>query len=305
VANLASVQQENGGIYRDMLANYNTAISVGALAATGDPAQKERIGRAVAYLKGAQFTDQIAGQGGQKIDPNNAFYGGFNYGNGGRGGRPDISNTAIVLEALKDSGLKADDPAYKNALTFITRLQNNSETNPAPWAGNDGGFIYSTGKSGEGESAAGEYQSAEGKRLLRSYGSMTYAGLKSMIYAGLSKDDPRVKAAWGWVRANWTVDEHPGMRANGPDEATSGIYYYYVTMAKALSVYGEPTIVDTKNVSHDWRKELLAKLAAVQRPDGSFVGGKRWMEDNATISTAFAVLAAEDALKDLKERPGK
>jgi squalene-hopene/tetraprenyl-beta-curcumene cyclase len=95
------------------------------------------------------------------------------------------------------------------------------------------------------------------------------------------------------------------MRANGPDEATSGIYYYYVTMAKALSVYGEPVIVDTKNASHDWRRELIAKLAAVQRPDGSFVGGKRWMEDNATISTAFAVLAAEDALKDLKERPGK
>jgi squalene-hopene/tetraprenyl-beta-curcumene cyclase len=126
-----------------------------------------------------------------------------------------------------------------------------------------------------------------------------------MIYAGLSKDDPRVKAAWGWVRANWTVDEHPGMRANGPGEAISGIYYYYVTMAKALSVYGEPVIVDTKNASHDWRRELIAKLAAVQRPDGSFVGGKRWMEDNATISTAFAVLAAEDALKDLKERPGK
>jgi squalene-hopene/tetraprenyl-beta-curcumene cyclase len=299
------VQQENGGIYRDMLANYNTAIAVTALAATGDPAQKQRIDRAVAYLKGAQFTDQIAGQNGQKIDPNNAVYGGFNYGNGPRGGRPDISNTAIVLEALKDSGLKAEDPAYQNALKFITRLQNNSETNSAPWAGNDGGFVYGTGKSGEGESAAGEYQSADGKRLLRSYGSMTYAGLKSMIYAGLSKDDPRVKAAWGWVRANWTVDEHPGMRANGPDEATSGIYYYYATMARALSVYGEPTIVDTTSASHDWRKELLAKLATVQRADGSFVGGKRWMEDNATISTAFAVLAAEDALKDLKEHPAK
>jgi squalene-hopene/tetraprenyl-beta-curcumene cyclase len=78
-----------------------------------------------------------------------------------------------------------------------------------------------------------------------------------------------------------------------------------VTLARALSVYGEPTIVDTKNVSHDWRKELLTKLAAVQRADGSFVGGKRWMEDNATISTAFAVLAAEDAIKDLREHPAK
>ena len=75
--------------------------------------------------------------------------------------------------------------------------------------------------------------------------------------------------------------------------------------AVTLSVYGEPIIVDTKNLSHDWRKELIAKLAAVQRADGSFVGGKRWMEDNATISTAFAVLAAEDAIKDLTEHPAK
>jgi squalene-hopene/tetraprenyl-beta-curcumene cyclase len=305
MAYLASVQQENGGIYRDMLANYNTAIAVSALAAANDPAQKTRIEKAVAYLKGAQFSDAIAGANGQKIDPNSPLFGGFNYGNGPRGGRPDISNTAIVLEALKDSGLKQDDPAYQNAVKFISRLQNNSETNPAPWAGNDGGFVYSTGKSGEGESAAGEYQSADGKRLLRSYGSMTYAGLKSMIYAGLSKDDPRVKAAWDWIRSNWTVDEHPGMSANGPGEAKSGIYYYYSTLAKSLAVYGEPTITDKKGVKHDWRNELIVRLAATQNPDGSFTGTKRWMEDNPTISTAFAVLALQDAIQDLKDHPAK
>jgi squalene-hopene/tetraprenyl-beta-curcumene cyclase len=192
---LFGVQQPNGGIYKDMLANYNTAISVSALATVNDPAIKERIAKAVAYLKGAQFTDAIAGANGQKIDPKNSAVGGFNYGAGPRGGTADISNTGIVIEALHDSGLKADDPAYQNALKFISRLQNNSETNSAPWAGNDGGFVYSIGKAGEGESAAGEYQSADGKRMLRSYGSMTYAGLKTMIYAGLSKDEPRVKAS--------------------------------------------------------------------------------------------------------------
>ncbi|HEY7118602.1 MAG TPA: prenyltransferase/squalene oxidase repeat-containing protein [Tepidisphaeraceae bacterium] len=302
---LAGAQQANGGIYRDMLANYNTAISVSALASLNDPAQKERIARAVAYLKGAQFSDAIAGANGQKIDPNNPAFGGFNYGAGPRGGRPDISNTAIVIEALKDSGLKSDDPAYQNALKFITRLQNNSETNSAPWAGNDGGFVYSIGKAGEGESAAGEYQSADGKRLLRSYGSMTYAGLKSMIYAGLSKDDPRVKAAWDWVRSNWTLDEHPGMSANGAGEARSGIFYYYSTLAKALAVYGEPVITDKKGGTHDWRVELIAKLGSIQNPDGSFTGNKRWMEDNPTIATAFAVLALEDALQDLKDHPAR
>lgn len=303
VGYLASVQQANGGIYKDMLANYNTAISVSALAALDDPAQKERIEKAVAYLKGAQFTDKIAGAGGQKIDPSSPAFGGYNYGVGPRGGTPDVSNTAIVLEALHDSGLKPGDPAYENAVKFIGRLQNNSETNKAPWAGDDGGFIYNIGKDGAGESAAGEYQSADGKRLVRSYGSMTYAGLKSMIYAGLSKDDPRVKAAWKWVQNNYTVDEHPGMAANGPGEAKSGIYYYYHTFARGLSVYGEPVVTDAKGAKHDWREDLIKKLAGVQGADGSFVGTKRWMEDNATIATAFAVLALQDAVGDLKAHP--
>ncbi len=302
---LFGVQQPNGGIYRDMLANYNTAISVSALASVDDPAIKERIAKAVAYLKNAQFTDKISGANGQKIDPKNPAVGGFNYGAGPRGGTADISNTGIVIEALHDSGLKPDDPAYQNALKFIGRLQNNSETNAAPWAGNDGGFVYSIGKAGEGESAAGEYTTPDGKRMLRSYGSMTYAGLKTMIYAGLGKDDPRVKAAWDWVRSNWTLDEHPGMSANGPAAAKNGIFYYYSTFAKALAVYGEPVVTDKKGVKHDWRIELITKLGSIQNPDGSFTGTKQWMEDNSTISTSFAVLAIQDALQDLKDHPAK
>lgn len=304
IAYLVSVQQANGGIYKDMLANYNTAISVSALAAVNDPALKPVIDKAVGYLKGVQWTDAIAGAGGKKIDPNDPQYGGWNYG-GAKGGTADVSNTAIVLEALHDSGLKENDPAYDNALKFLTRLQNNSETNKAPWAGNDGGFIYNPGKSGEGNSAAGEYTTPDGKRMLRSYGSMTYGGLKSMIYAGISKDDARVKAAWKWVGENFTVSEHPGMAANGPESAKDGIFYYYNTMAKALAAYGEPTLTDKAGKKHDWRVELLNKLAEEQKPDGSFVGTKQWMENSPTIATSFAVLAIQEAGKDLKAHPAK
>jgi squalene-hopene/tetraprenyl-beta-curcumene cyclase len=302
---LFGVQQPNGGIYTDMLANYNTAISISALAAVDDPANKERIGKALEYLRNAQFTDGISGAKGQKIDPKNPAVGGFNYGAGPRGGTADISNTGIAIEALHDAGLKADDPAYQNALKFISRLQNNSETNSAPWAGNDGGFIYNVGRNGEGDSAAGEFTTPDGKRMLRSYGSMTYAGLKTMIYAGLSKNDPRVKAAWDWVRSNWTLDEHPGMSAKGAASAKDGIFYYYSTFAKALSVYGEPVVTDKKGVKHDWRVELITKLGSIQNADGSFKGTRQWMEDNATISTSFAVLAIQDALQDLKDHPAK
>jgi squalene-hopene/tetraprenyl-beta-curcumene cyclase len=293
-AYLLSVQKPDGGIYTDMLANYNTAIAVSALATVNDPALKPHINRAVEYLKANQFTDAVAGPDGKPLTADHPFHGGWGY--GGTQGRPDVSNAAVVMEALNDAGLDKNDPAFKNALTFVTRMQNNSETNPAKWASDDGGFIYSPGRSGDGESSAGEYTAPDGRRMLRSYGSMTYAGLKSMIYAGLTKDDPRVKAAWNWIAKNWSVDENPGMSANGPQAAKSGIYYYYHTLGKALSTYGEPAVVDSKGTSHDWRKELTEKLAAEQRPDGSFIGDRRWMEDNPVIATVLATLALEDAM---------
>ena len=303
VAFLLAAQQPDGGIYKGMLANYNTAISVSALAAVNDPKLKEPIAKAVAYLKANQFTDAVAGANGEKIDANHPAYGGWGY--GGTQGRPDVSNAAIVVEALKDAGVPQDDPAYQAALKFVTRMQNHSETNPAKWATDDGGFVYSPGRDGNGESSAGEYEDDAGTRRLRSYGSMTYAGLKSMIYAGLTKDDPRVKAAWDWIGKNWTVEENPGMRYAGAEAAKAGIFYFYHTLARALSVYGEPVVTDATGKPHDWRAELIDALAAAQKPDGSFVGDRKWMEDNPVIATVLVTLAAQDALRDLKDLPAK
>ena len=134
-----------------------------------------------------------------------AFYGGAGY--GGNNSRPDLSNTAFFIEALRDTGLPADDPALQKALVFVSRCQNlKSEFNDQPWAGkvNDGGFVYTAANGGS--SMAGK--DADGG--LRSYASMTYAGLKSMIYAGLTRDDPRVKAALDYITQHYTLDENPG-----------------------------------------------------------------------------------------------
>ena len=40
---------------------------------------------------------------------------------------------------------------------------------------------------------------------------MTYAGIKSMIYCGVDKDDPRVKKAYEWIKKNYSVEKNPGM----------------------------------------------------------------------------------------------
>jgi len=49
----------------------------------------------------------------------------------------------------------------------------------------------------------------------------------------------------------------------------------------------------------------IDKLATLQKSDGSWVGEKRWMEDNPVLVTAYTVLALQEAAKDLSEFPPK
>jgi squalene-hopene/tetraprenyl-beta-curcumene cyclase len=301
-------QVGEGGIYRDSLATYQTAIAISSLVAADNPEFKDDIDKAVEYLKGLQWgVREFVGPEGEKVvDAQNPWYGGWGYGGHSRGGgRPDLSNTQMALEALNDAGIPQDDPAYKASLQFISRLQNHSETNDRPWAGNDGGFVYSPTDDGRGESFAGEYIGPDGKRMLRSYGSMSYAGLKSMIHAGLTKDDPRVKAAWDWVTNNWTLDENPGIRQASPENAQWGLYYYYLTVARALNQYDVPTFRIQDGREIDWRVELVKKLAELQKEDGSWSGDKKWMEGNPVLVTSYIVQALHEVQEDLKQHPVK
>lgn len=316
---LLSYQVDNGGIYKDLLANYNTAIALSALIAAEEPRFKEPIDRAVAYLKGLQWTPdtkpEFVGKPDDKFPEQNhgvafvkdelhSYYGGWGYGGRSRApGRPDLSNVQMTIEALHDAGVDKDDPAMQRAIVFLSRVQNNSETNDRKWAGNDGGFVYSVGAEDNGESAAGETTDSAGERRLRSYGSMTYAGLKSMLLAGLTKDDPRVKAATNWIRENWTLDENPGMKFSAPDAAKSGLFYYYHTLARALAANGESSLTVAGGKTVDWRTSLIEKVASLQQPDGSWSGEKRWMEGNPVIVTSYVVQALIEARNDLQKAP--
>jgi squalene-hopene/tetraprenyl-beta-curcumene cyclase len=298
---LLSYQKPDGGIYQDLLANYNTAIAISALAVSKEAEYQPQMQKAVAYLKRLQWTDKPDNLSErQQVAPTDPRYGGFGY---GKRERPDGSNLQIAMDALHDACVLPSDPAYGAALTFESRLQNHKETNDQPWAGTDGGFIYTDADGGN--SPAGEYNGPDGKPMFRSYGSMTYAGLKTMVYAGLSKDDPRVKAAMGWIQSNWTWDENPGLKLGDGNVSESGLYYYFHTAARTLHAYGQPVVTDAQGKQHDWRHELIDKLASIQKPDGSWVGQSKWMENNPTLATAFAVLSLEEAQQDLKEHAGK
>ena len=317
-AKLIGYQAEDGGIYKNLLANYNTAIAVSTLVHANDPAYRPQIDKAVAYLKRLQWTEDTKPEyvapaskpadeftGKQVVNgTDDPFYGGWGYGGRSRGGgRPDLSNTQFAIEALRDAGVSPDDPAMKKAIQFVTRCQNNSETNDQQWAGNDGGFVYGPSDDRTGESMAGATTDAGGQKRLRSMGTMSYAGLKSMVYAGVDKDDPRVRAAWAWINGHFTLEENVGIAAAKPDEATAGLYYGYLTMAKALHAYGEPTVNDADGKTVDWRAAFIDKMAAVQNPDGSFVGIAHEMENNPVLVTMYVVLALQETQADLKARP--
>lgn len=274
---LESFVREDGGIYAmgSLHQNYETCLAIMAFTeANKDGRYAKLLKNANAFVTGQQFDEK---EGKEKSD---VYYGGAGY---GRSKRPDLSNTTFFLDALKASGEDENSEAMKRALIFVSRCQNlESEFNTTEFAAKnpDGGFYYTPAAGGS--SQAGKDEATGG---LRSYASMTYAGLKSMIYAGVKKDDPRVKAAMVWLGKNYDLKSNPGMK-------TSGLYYYYQTFAKALSAYGEDTFTDEAGVKHDWRAELIAELASRQHEDGSWVNeDSRWLEGDSAIVTGYALLA--------------
>jgi len=276
LAFLLKLKQKDGGIYhaQSLHRNYETSITLLALsAANKDGKYDATIKKAEAFLRGLQWDDT------ENIKEDDTAFGGAGY---GKHQRPDLSNTQFLIEALRAAGVKEDDPAMQKALKFVSRCQNlETEHNNTKFASKveDGGFYYTPAAGGTSQAGL----TANGG--LRSYGSMTYAGLKSMIYAGLKSDDPRVKAAYTWIQKFYSVDTNPGL-------GQQGLFYYYHTMARTLSVIGKDTIVDGKGVTHDWRKELVDRLAATQRKNGSWLNeADRWYEGDPNLVSAYCLMA--------------
>ena len=274
----------DGGIYAEgsKYRNYETSVAISALVrANREGRYESELARAEAFLKGIQWDE------GEGIESSDTRYGGAGY---GTHSRPDLSNTSFMVDALKDLGRDGKDPAIEKALAFITRTQNlQGHGNDTPHADkiNDGGFYYTPAAGGE--TKAGQTDGGG----LRSYGSMTYAGLKSMIFAGLQSDDPRVLAAMDFIQNHYSLETNPGMGA-------AGLYYYYHTFAKALDAAKLDVLQDAGGVTHRWRNELITEILSRQQSDGSWVNREndRWMEGDRQLVTAYALLALNYAMAD-------
>lgn len=275
LAYLEKSVKKDGGIYDKMLANYTTSVALLALQEANSGGKYNTvIKNATKFLKTLQYDEAM-------VEERDAKFGGLGY---DKGGRPDLSNTQYFLDAMIAAGVPKDDPAVQRALKFVSRCQNlPGEHNDQPFAkktteNDKGGLTYRPDADEKNP-----HRTPEGG--LRSSGVMTYAGLKSFLYAGVSKDDPRVKAALGWIRAHYTVDENPG-------QADSGLFYYYHTFGKAMTALGSDTFEDAKGKKHDWRRDLFGALQKRQKPDGSWSNAnKEFFENNPDLATAYALLA--------------
>lgn len=281
---IASHQKEDGAIHQGQLANYVTSASVMALAP--NPKYKETVMKARDWIVGLQADE------GEGYSEGDLYYGGIGYGGDER---PDLSNLQMALEALVAAGETSDSKSIQNALKYLERCQNRSESNDVSItrdgivikAGDDGGGYYAPD-----ESKAGFVELSDGTKVPRSYGSMSYALLKGFVFAGLTKEDPRVAAVFQWISDHYTLDVNPGFpESAGPVAPYQGLFYYFHTMGKALDILGVDVITDADGVEHDWRAELAGRLISMQAKDGSWVNenAPRWWEGNPLLATSYAL----------------
>lgn len=275
---LESFAKPDGGIYGNgRLKNYETCVAMLCFSEANQTGKySELLSRAKDFVTATQL-----GEG--KRDPSEPWYGGVGYGGAGR---PDLSNTGYMIEALRAVEVAEDDPAIQAALRFVSRCQNlNSKYNDTAFADkvDDGGFYYEIPTTKIDPSTSEERFTPNGG--LRSYGSMGYTGLKSMIFAGLKADDPRVKAAVEWITQHYDVESNPGM-------GSAGLYYYYHTFAAGLHAAGIKKLRSVDGTEHNWKHDLIAELAKRQNEDGSWANdNQRWFENDKNLATSFALLA--------------
>lgn len=272
--------------------NYTAAIALLAMTTIDNPDYIPHMKRARQYLQDLQFKDK-----------NTLDYGGIGY---GKTKRADLSNSSWALQAMhftdhldkephSDSKQEREEAkkTYKRMRSFLTKAQNLPETNDEPYVSEHeddlGGFVYRPNESKAGER---EMEAAEQNKLISS-GSMTYAGLLSMIYSKFDIDDIRVRAALDYSRRHYTVEENPGM-------GRGGYYYYLHIMSKALDAFGKTYLKLEDGTRKNWRKDIAQKLLEQQQENGSWQNENgRFMESLPSLVTSYNLVTLKILLGEM------
>jgi squalene-hopene/tetraprenyl-beta-curcumene cyclase len=298
---LLKCQREDGAIDTggtSKYENYFTSATLMALEIIDDPATADARKKMAAFLETLQRLEKGRTEGG------------FGY---NTAGSADLSNAQFAIEALRSAGIPEDHPSMQRALRYLERVQNRSENAANEGAvyemedselgkvkvvpGNDGSAGYEPGVS-----KAGLRKLPDGTYEPIGYGSMTYALLKCYLLTGLAPDDERVQATLSWLGENYGWEANPGFEdyartRNQPEAPYWGLFYYYMTAAKALRLTGIDKL-ETEEGERDWRADLGGAITKRQQADGSWVNDKaqRWEEGDPVICTSYALIALQDIL---------
>lgn len=280
---LLGKQQPDGGIYVPVpdrpgggLGNYNTAVCLTALHATGRRDIAQVLLKARDYVASSQLMgdDQYAG--------------GFGYDKASGRRYADLNNTVFAIDAmrrtqgvedLRPASEKRADLDWDAALKYVSNMQvKEGET--------AGGFAYNLNEP----KGAGGAAEAGGRPMLRAYGSISYAGLLALVHSRLEKSDPRVRSVIEYGSRFWTLEENPG-------QGQQGLYFYYNVMARALGTAGIDALPKHESEgSIKWREDVARKVISLQKPDGSWMNdNNRWWENDPVLATSYSLLALEFA----------
>jgi len=281
------------------LPNYNTALCMVALHATG------RKGLTATVLKARDYMADH-----QLIKGGDTYHGGFGYDPATGRDYTDLSNSYLAYEAmrltqdaedLRANGTEKTDIDWQAAQEFLQNTQNDPAVNTNTWASSDpaekGGFAYHPKQT-----RAGTITQEDGTVKFRSMPGMTYAGLLSYIYADVDRTDPRVKATVQWIKNNWNLEQSsrdPEKIADGRDQ--EGLFYLYNVMSKGLNAYGTDVLTPDNAPAFNWRQQLIERLLSKQQITTDGTGywvnpTSRYWEGDPVLVTAYALLALEIAV---------
>ncbi len=311
LSNVKTSGPDKGAIYQQVdgrrgggLSNYNTALALIALHKVQQSPLFEEgsitnlvpmILDARAFLASSQYLGESVHFGGMGYDPpTERSY-------------ADLSNAYLGFEAIRITedveelrpGGTTVDLNWTAATRFIERIQNLPDVNDQPWATDHpeevGGFTY---RADVARDDFGTFTDEDGIERHRSALTMSYAGLASYLYAGVSREDERVQAAVNWIQNNWQTDvSNRNPELAGTASEMGGYFYYLMVLTRTLDLYGADTLTLADGSEINWRQELMATIISNQKDDGSWVNeyGRYW-EADPVLSTSYALLALQNAL---------
>ena len=129
-----------------------------------------------------------------------------------------------------------------------------------------------------------------------SLGPFTYEDLLPFIYRPVKPEHQIAMRALEAVKSYYALEQNPDLTKRygqaGFQPGSQGLYYYYLLLAKCLSVYEVPVVRLNDGQSRDWVRELKGTLLSLQHDEGYWVNEDgHWWEDEPTLVTSYALLA--------------